>query len=132
MSRSHVFVEKAQPEDRDELIKFMDSTPENLCDPKVFGYSSLTTLKAVKEGKPLVFLPIHTVFMLESLAICPNNGAVETATALAELVKIVRWEAVNAGHGELWFACKEASTQAFAEKHGFERVDVPMFKMRLK
>lgn len=132
MSRPSIFVEKAQPEDSDALIAAMDSTPENLCDPSIFKYPVTTSLKAVKDSKPLVFMPIHPVFMLESLAITKDNSSVDTAVALAELVKTVRWEAYNAGHGEMFFACAEPSTQAFAEKHGFERVNVPMYKMRIR
>lgn len=130
--RSLIFVEKAKPEDSEALIAAMDSTPQNLVDHKVYEYPATSTLKAVKDGKPLVFMPIHPVFMLESLGIVSQNSAVDTALALSELVKTVRWEAHNKGHGEIFFACSEPTTQAFAEKHGFERVNVPMFKMRIR
>jgi hypothetical protein len=122
MSRSQIFVEKAQPEDSDALIAAMDSTPDNLCDPKIFGYSTLSVLKAVRDDKPLIFMPFQICYVLESLAICEGNSELDTALSLSELVKTVRWEAHCKGIKEILFICKESSTIAFAKKHGFDEL----------
>jgi hypothetical protein len=127
-----IFVERAQPEDSEELIAAMDATKDNLCDPAIFKYPSTVTLKAVRDKKNLVFMPLHPVYMLESLAINQGNTELDTAFALAELIKTVRWEAYNAGHGEMFFACKEKTTKLFAQKHGFLEVNVPLFKLRIR
>lgn len=135
--RSLIFVEKATPNDAQALIEAMDSTPENLVDASVYKYPATTTLKAVKDGMSLVFMPVQTVFMLESLGIVSKNSRIDTALALSELVKTVRWEAHKAGHGEMYFLCKEATTIEYATRHGFEEMlmdekkGIGLFRMKL-
>lgn len=117
--RSLIFIEKAQTEDTEALIAAMDATPQNLCDSKIFTYPTLTTLKAVKDDKTLMFMPFQICYVLESLAICKESSELEVAAALSDLIKVIRWEAHCKGIKELLFICKEHSTIAFATKHGF-------------
>lgn len=132
MSRSNVFIEKATPRDAQEAMEWFLKTECNLLDAAVFTYPATETWKAVKDKVALVYLPVQPVLMLESLGINPANSPIDTALALADLVKVARWEAMKAGHGEIYFLCREESTQQYAQRHGFEKVNMPCYRMRLK
>lgn len=124
-------VEPATVEDIPLLLAMMAATKDNLFDPNVIGYKSTTTRKAVGETRTLAFMPHQAVFMLESLALHPDNSPRENAIAIAELVRTARDEARALGLGEIYHACREESTQQMALRHGFERFDYPMFRMKL-
>lgn len=132
MNRSSIFVEKATEPDAQEAMEWFLKTECNLLDAEIFTYPVTETLKAVRDKKALVYLPRQTAYVLESLAISPHNSPIDTAAALAELIKVVRWEAHKAGHGEIYMGCKEESTQAYAERHGFEKVSFPMYRMKVR
>lgn len=102
----------------------------NNIDTKIFEYPATKVLKA-SNGKPLVYLPIQSVQMLESLAINPEATPGEVSVALKDLLAIAEWEGRKAGHGELYFFCSDAETCAYAEHHGLEQIDIEGRKLKL-
>lgn len=130
--RNHIFVELANEKDAQQAAEWLTNTAGNLFDPAVMTYPVTNTVKAMKNGKPLIYLPYQTCFVLDSLAICPENGAIDTAQGLKALTQTIRWEAHKAGHGEMLFQCSEPSTVEFCQHHGFTEVGTKMFRMRLR
>jgi hypothetical protein len=132
--KSHIWAQAATNQDLDDIKSSLLNTENNLLDPEVLGYPTTVVLKAHKDGKNIVFLPIQSVFMLESLGILRDNaGSIgDIAVALKELVQVVRYEATKSGVRELYMLCSEPSTVKFAEHNGFERVNIPVFRMKVK
>jgi hypothetical protein len=127
----NIWIDKATKEDGQACVDALVKTEENLLDPEVLLYPATTTLKATKDGKPVVFMPVQRVHMLESLGIVDGASETDVALALKELVQIVRFEAKSCGEGELYMFCREESTRKFAEHNGFELVNIPAYRMKL-
>ena len=121
--RANIKVEQIKPEDVAQMSEWMARLAHrNNLDVSIFSYPATVTLKA-SNGKPLVYLPVQTVYMLESLALNPLNSAGETAAALRALFNVTEWEGRKAGHGEQYFLCADEETKAFAEHQGLEKIE---------
>ena len=121
--RKPIKVERMAAEDAPQMAEWMEKLAQrNNIDPDIFNYPCTVVLKA-SNGKPVMYMPFQTVFVLESLAINPEATNAENAIALKELLSIVEWEGRKAGHGELYFLCADEQTKAFAEHHGLEKVE---------
>lgn len=132
--RSNIWVNTANSQDAADIEKALLNTENNLLDPEVLGYPTTVVLKAHKDQKNLVVMPVQTVYMLESLGILKDNAdsVTDIAVALKELVQVVRYEATKTGVRELYMLCSEPSTVKFAEHNGFERLNIPVFRMKVK
>jgi hypothetical protein len=93
-------------------------------DPEVLLYPSTRLLQAYEKGtaKPLLYMPVHQVFMMESLGPNPDASPMEIAAALAQITKTVCWEAQNQGIGEFYMPCSDGNVIKMAEAHGFMRM----------
>jgi hypothetical protein len=96
---------------------------ESHLDPDVFRYPKTTLIQAYDKGsgKPLLYVPVHDVFMIESLGPNPDASDGEIAAALAQVVKSIHWEAYKQGLGEIYFPCTNDRTAEFASNHNFKR-----------
>lgn len=126
-----VWVRRPFPQESPIFTEWMKSTEHNLYDPEVFLYPATEYLVAHAEGTPIVFMPMQNTFMLESLAINPEAEKSHVAVALKALLSNIVLTAGDRGMGEIHFLCSEPSTVEFAEKNGMERVDVPLFRLKL-
>lgn len=131
MSRN-VKVEKMPAADIPQMAEWMARLAQrNNLDSDIFKYPATTTLKA-SNGKALVYMPVQTVYMLESLAISPEASPLEVAAALRALFNVTEWEGRNAGHGEQYFLCADGETCAFAEHQGLEELkQLRIFRRKL-
>jgi hypothetical protein len=95
-------------------------------DPDVFRYPKTTLIQAYNKatGKPILYVPVHDVFMMESLGPNPEASDGEIAAALAQVVKSIHWEAYKQGLGEIYFPCTNERTAEFAGNHSFKRQNV--------
>lgn len=119
-------------EDEDKCARALDGKRDiNLIDSTVLAYPATVVLVAESDN-PKLYMPVQTVFMLDSLGPTPEATDRDIASALKGMVNVLAWEARKAGHGEIYMPCSHERTSQFAERHGFERYNVPMFRMRLK
>src|ERR1700733_2365447 len=98
-----IFVRRAEKKDKPLLIKWLISTARNLIDPAIFQYPLITILAAFKQKGPIAFLPLQQVTMLESLAINPDARRIETAAAIAQLIKTAVFMSRSSGVREVYF-----------------------------
>jgi hypothetical protein len=134
MKNRQVWVDIAKPEHATEAEQFFKDTKDNLVDPDVFTYPATKVLRAHKDKKTQVYVPLNLTFMIESLAINPHNSELDTALALKQLMQVIRYQAKELGMGELNFLCKDASTIQFAEHNGFEQVsseEIKLYRMKI-
>lgn len=126
------FVDKVKPEEvQHAQDAFNRVSDKNLLDPGVFAYPATVILKAYILSKNVVYLAIQNCCMLDSMGIPHDATAAEVAAGLRSLIVATVYEAKQRGHGEIYFPCKDEQTASFAEHHGFEKFDVPMYRLKI-
>lgn len=130
--REPIKVEFMHPEDQAQMAEWIAAnSARNDVDPNIFCYPATRVLKA-SNGKPLVYMPVQNVQMLESLGINPEANAAEVSLALKDLLQVIEWEGRKAGHGEILFLTSDKSTKRFAGNHGLEKVEgFTLFRRRI-
>jgi hypothetical protein len=51
---------------------------------------------------------------------------------MKQMVTVIAFTAYTKGAREIYFMGSSKETNDFAEKHGFEKVETPMYRLRLK
>jgi len=110
-----------KPEESQQVIEWISTTPNNGYDPDVLGYESTITFCAERD-KPIMYLPIQVTLTLESLGRNPEATHRETVLALNEMLEKVKEFAKAGGIREIYFLSCEKGTIKQAEKFGFHRV----------
>lgn len=129
---NHVFCRPALPADDQFIAWVVDNMERNVFDPEILKYKATKVIEAFAGDKTLLYLPTQEVTMLESLAINPANRGAETAAALKAVTQTVAWEARRKGQGEIYFMCADRETAEFASHHGYDRLETPVYRMKLK
>lgn len=127
--RNHVFVRPAVSGDADKFLEWVKHA--NGFDSDVPKYPTSTTLCAFDQNGPLVFLPVQSPFVMESLSIRPGASELEIAAALRALTEFCVSQAFIKGVGEIYFFGSHENTSEFAEKHGFEELPYRVFRMKV-
>jgi DNA-binding transcriptional regulator GbsR (MarR family) len=77
-------------------------------------------------------MPMQCPLMMESLASRPGASKSEIAVALKELTQQIVTQAHQRGAGEIYFLGTDVDTDVMACNQIFERVDYPVYRVRLK
>lgn len=94
----------------------------NMFDPEVIRYPRATMLKASSGSGALVYIPLHSVLMYESIAAKPGISAKEEALCLRRITALVDQVQQELGYGEAYFMCRDERVAEIALRHGFEEV----------
>lgn len=114
-----------------EMVQWAINGDRNAFDPTILTYPSLGVLKlGTRTGKTVMYLPAQTVIMLESLAINPEATDREIAVGLLTAFNALLVQAQGKGIGEVYFLGSNELTNKFAERHGMEKLDFPIFRMK--
>src|SRR5512146_1079369 len=136
----HIFARPVSPTDEPEqkakdvvqcatwMARLAD---KNLVDPQVMAYPATTIICAERDNRQLLYVPVQQCSVMESLGLSPEASELDIAGGLQAVTKAVRWEAYKAGQREIMFLCRDEQTIKFAEHHGFEKVDIPLFRMKI-
>lgn len=123
---------KGDPQDWQKRADYLGRIADkNLIDPKVLEYPATETIVAEKEGREIVYLPVQVCYVLESLGIAPDASVTEIAGALDKLISASVFAARSSGHGEIYWLCSDESTCKFAERHGAEKVNIPVYRVKV-
>lgn len=131
MKSRHVFVRPVRKTDVSQFVEWSRDTKNNLFDPEVVNYPSTLVRVAYNCLHSIVFVPVQRPMMLEALAINPEATEMEVAAGLKELTQDAVSKAHDLGAGEIYFLCRDEVTSAFAEKHGYEKINVPVYRIKL-
>lgn len=110
-------VRLASEKDAAQLTTWLANTPNNLFDPEIASYPTLTVLVVEKDGEPIIYFPYHLVMQGESLAIKPGAEKKDLAYGFRALDNAFAAIARANGVGECFFACADESFSRFAAKH---------------
>jgi len=127
-----IWAEAAQVGDVGEYGQFTAGTSQNLADARVLSYPATKILKTSDGEKNIVYMPVQQCQVWESLGLNPNASELEIASALKAIAHVLRFCALSDGQGEIYFLCSEERTQKFAAKNGFEKVEIPLYRMRVR
>ena len=122
----------AATEDAKMILAWLHLNGRNGFDGSILEYPTVQYLCAYGDAGPVVYLPTQKAVVLESVARKPGLDAVTCAQALRDLVKGAELEASSRGIRELYFIGSDPDVMAMAEKHGFERIEYPVLRMKLK
>ena len=116
---------------RDQFTEWLEANEErNHADDN--DRNAATVLEAVDgQGATICYMPVVPVIMLGALAPRPGVTAFEMTHALKALVQGAAMMAAAAGSKELVFWGTDEATCRVAEYVGFERVEMPLYRMRL-
>lgn len=121
----------ARPEDAPNILEWQKQTSGGKFDQDVLNYPTLQVLCSYN-STPVAYLLTHKALILEATAINPEISELESAQALRDLVKAAQLLASQAGVKEIYFLGTDDRLNAMAEKHNFEKKDLPVFMMKLK
>ena len=131
MKLSDTKVQPAEPGDAEKALEWANNIAEqNLFDPEEWLYPCSVLLK-VENGEPLLFASAQIAVVMGSLAPKPDLTPSEAAVAMKELVKAVSLLALQTGLREVYFFSADSNVNALAQRHGFERIDQPMYRLKL-
>ena len=107
----------------EKLWSFASTTRDGeLLDLDIFNHSSTFTLEAFGKDGSHAFCPIQQPLMMENLIFRPDLSATETGQAIMRLAEHAVEEAYRRDVGEVYFLCRDRSTEVFAERYGFKDV----------
>lgn len=111
---------------------FLLNTGKSLLDMDVFKYPQ-SCVYVAHSDHPILYMPVQTVVMLESVGPNPAASDLELARGLAEIVKTIKFLSQTRGIGEIYFLSTDERVQRIAERHGFELLPSETFRtLRLK
>jgi hypothetical protein len=128
----HISVRSPETKDSQNYAEWLRAAEDkNLVDYSVYSYPTCNTAVVEQDGEPVLMNSFHLVLMQEALAPKPGISPKDMAYALRGLNDALKRLAKVSGVKEIWFGCKDESTCKFAERHGFERLPFPVFRMRV-
>lgn len=132
MDRLLVVLRQDVPE---RLREFARTTRDGeLLDLDIFEHDSTFTLEAFGKDGSHAFCPIQQPLMMENLIFRSGLSQAETGQAIMRLAEHAVEEAYRRDVGEVYFLCRDESTEKFAERYGFKdvsKLDTPLKCYRL-
>lgn len=126
-----IWVRPANAGDSQNLAEWLVyNADKNLLDEKAVTRPG-TMIFCAHDDKPLVYMPLQFVGVLESLAPRPGATQTELAAALKELVKTAAFSCRSMNVHEIMFVCKDDKLADLAVKHGFEELPFRTLRLRL-
>lgn len=128
----HVFVRPLRPDDGQDFSKWLFQTKDNAPDQKAILAPSSFTVCAFNKDKKILFAPIQNPMFLESLAVNPEATELEQASAMREVVQYLVSRGYATGQIEIYFLGSHEGTNEFANSQLFERVDLPLYRVKIR
>lgn len=126
-----VFVRPILPEEAQTFYDWAVENPNNEFDPEVPKFPSSTTWCAYDKTGPLAYQTLQQPIMLESLATRPGLPPIQVSSLLKELTQNAISFASQRGVGEIYFLGSDDNTNQFACNKIFEKVDLPVYRLKL-
>lgn len=129
-----IFVRPAREADLKKLMSWTGQNPA--WDQTLYNYPSTLTWCAFNSSGVIAFVPVQQPLMLEALLFHPLSTPTQRAMAMKEFTCTAVSQSYQRGSGEIYFLCPEKSleektTCEFAQHWGYERVDMPVYRIRL-
>jgi len=128
----NVTLRAAEPRDAQNYVDWLKAAADiNLVDTGVYSYPTTNTVVVEKDKQPVLMNSFQAVLVMEALAPKPGISPMDEARALKELFEGIKRVAEAAGVKEIMFACKDERVIRFVEKHGGEKISVPVLRFKI-
>lgn len=108
--------------DIETMDVWLKETPQNLFDRGILNYRDKMRFYCAHNGSPVMFAPLQSVLMVESLGVKPDAAPWEVAKAMETLIKYFVGKASDEGYNELYFISGDETLTEFARKHEFTEI----------
>ena len=126
---NQIFVRPFRQGDLEKLVAWGSANPA--WDAKILNYGSSFALAAYNNSGTLGFLPVQRPLVMEAMGFHPLTTDPQKALVMKELTHALILQAYGYGAGEIYFMGSDSGTNDFAQRQGFTRLDVPMYRVRL-
>lgn len=117
-------IQNVSPEHAKQFIQWVwEARTINCFDPDVLSYPRSCLLHAEDADGPTLFLPIHPVLMLESLAPRPGISERKEALSLWKIGEQLEEISKMTGIQEQYFLCKDDRVAEICKRHGFTELE---------
>ena len=128
-----LFIRGGRPDDTVEILKWLKENKQGRFDSAILNYPTLQVLTSYKENGPTVcHLPLQRVLMMETIARNPQASSLDVAQSLRDLTKGAQLVADAQGIKEVYFLGGDGLVGEMAVAHGFSKLDMDVFRMKLK
>lgn len=122
----------ARPEDVKEIGEWLSKTRNNFFDPDILAYPTFRAISSYNGEGNVAHLPSQQVLMLESVALNPQASPLDSGQAFRDLVKGQELLASSFDLREIYFISTDPAVTRVAEDHGFERIEFPVVRLKLR
>ena len=129
MSRRNMHIRKLSAGFKDQEKCAKALTGRYATDDTFLNYPS-TTILVAEDGKDSVYMPVQTVYLMETMGIPPGTPDIAIAKAMKQFVSILVWESRKVGQGEILFFGNNQQTIDFACNNNFEEMPFKIYRLR--
>jgi hypothetical protein len=129
MHRRHCFVRPVRKLDAEKFVEWSRNNPA--FDPEVAKYPSTTVRVVYNSEGPVLYGPVQKPLFLDALAINPTAPPEIIAAGMKALTQDAVSQAWVYGAGEIYFVASDKDTADFAERHGYEKLEASVYKLRI-
>ena len=126
---NQIFVRPYRTADLEKLVAWGSANPA--WDAKVLNYSSSFALAAFNNAGTLGFLPVQRPLVMEAIGFHPLATDPQKALVMKELTHALILQAYILGAGEIIFLGSNEGTNEFAQRQGFKRLDMSVYRVRV-
>ena len=126
---NQIFVRPYRPADLEKLVSW--GSVNKAWDSKILTYPSSFGLAAFNNTGTLGFLPVQRPLVMEAMGFHPLTTDSQKALVMKELTHALIFDAYLLGSGEIYFMGSDNGTNDFAERQGFKKLDMPMYRVRV-
>ena len=123
-----LLVRYARPEDKEQWLEWSRANKYGDFDPDIVDYPTLQVLCSYDKDRVAGYIPVQRAVVMESYASNPDGVS---PGSIRDLLKAT--ELLADGHGirEIYFIGGEGGMGELAERYGFEKLAVPVYRMKL-
>jgi hypothetical protein len=126
-------VRPAEPKDAAPYAAWLRAAAAiNLVDAGVYSYPTCNTLVVEKDEAPVLINSFQAAIVMEALAPKPGLSPMDEARALKVLFDGVTRVAQASGVREVLFGCSDVRVENFVTRHGWEKLNFPMFRAKIE
>jgi hypothetical protein len=112
----------AKPDEATQFTEWSLSTRQNGLDPDIANYPNLRTLTIELDGEPAIYVPIHPVLVIESVAVRPGLTPRQYITSLLQAKSTIEQIARGYGIAEIHTSSTYQPMIRTLARHGYEPI----------
>ena len=113
------------------LSQWLEANPSGDFDPEILGYPTLKIVVCYRD-EPEACLPIQQAVVMETVGFSKNLSNLDKAAAIRDMVKATELVASSLGIREIYFLGGQDGIGELAMRQGFEKLDVPIYRLKVK